>query len=216
MRLGNRTWPAGLKTDLRSINCGFREHPLASLKRLYHVRAVSASRREQLSVTNTGIGIPSNKQAKIFNSFEQTKGCTTREYGATGLGSAVSTQLVHMMGGSIWVESNVGARQNFSVHRSSRSTGRTDKYFDLFRTTHLVLMEPETPYLANGPALNVSRAWVHKGLQFESVTVTPHPYVRKIYHGRRGEEISFSLFIMVWTYSGLISSCHRGYPPLST
>ena len=60
------------------------------------------------SVTDTGIGIPPEKQAKIFNAFEQADGSTTREYGGTGLGLSVSARLVEIMGGRIWVESEVG------------------------------------------------------------------------------------------------------------
>lgn len=59
-------------------------------------------------VTDTGIGIPKEKQEKIFDSFEQADGSTTRQYGGTGLGLAVSSQLIHMMNGSIWVESEPG------------------------------------------------------------------------------------------------------------
>jgi two-component system sensor histidine kinase/response regulator len=59
------------------------------------------------SVTDTGIGIPREKQALIFEPFAQADGSITRQYGGTGLGLAITMQLIDLMDGRLWVESPV-------------------------------------------------------------------------------------------------------------
>jgi two-component system sensor histidine kinase/response regulator len=67
----------------------------------------------RVSVRDTGIGIPVEKQKKIFEAFSQADSSTTRKYGGTGLGLTIVGQLVGLMGGKLWVESEAGKGSTF-------------------------------------------------------------------------------------------------------
>ena len=80
------------------------------------VKALESKGEERLlqfTVSDTGIGVPLEKQKAIFEPFTQADSSTTRKYGGTGLGLTISSRLVGMMGGKMWVESRPGSGTHF-------------------------------------------------------------------------------------------------------
>jgi len=89
------------------------------------VEADNAEAFLHFTVSDTGIGIPPGKLRSIFDPFTQADTSTTRQYGGTGLGLTISTRLVELMGGRIWVESHVGRGAQF--HFTARLVPAADQ-----------------------------------------------------------------------------------------
>ncbi len=91
------------------------------------IGAVESGDSVEISVEDTGIGIPSDRLDDIFKSFEQVDGSISREYGGTGLGLSITKKLVELHGGRIRVESEVGkgSRFSFSLMKSIQDRANT-------------------------------------------------------------------------------------------
>ncbi|HHE70736.1 MAG TPA: response regulator, partial [Chloroflexi bacterium] len=89
-------------TDQGEVVVSVTSHPLEDDRHELH-----------FAVRDTGVGIPQDRMDRLFRSFSQVDASTTRKYGGTGLGLAISKRLSEMMGGTMWVESEVGQGSTF-------------------------------------------------------------------------------------------------------
>jgi two-component system, sensor histidine kinase and response regulator len=100
----------------------------------------------QFSVKDSGIGIPIDKQSKIFEAFSQADGSMARKYGGTGLGLTICSRLASMMAGEIWVESEPGEGSTFKFTlkletQSSPASRRTPLEPEQLRNLHALIVD---------------------------------------------------------------------------
>jgi len=102
-------------------------------------------------VKDTGIGISREQQTRLFRSFEQAERGITRRYGGTGLGLAISKYIVELMGGKIWIESDLGRGTTVSFTVQSRRGGENISYLSrLDVSTIRILLVEDNPALQLG------------------------------------------------------------------
>jgi len=120
-------------------------------------KRVGESTLLHFSVSDTGIGVTSEKHSTIFEAFIQADGSTTRRFGGTGLGLTISANLVQMMGGKIWLESEPGVGTTFHFTAP----------FDIATLPDTARTEP---LLANLPVLIVDDNAVNRRIFLDQLT----------------------------------------------
>jgi len=94
----------------------------------------------QCKVTDTGIGISPEQQARLFQAFQQAETSTTSQYGGTGLGLSITKSIIEMMGGHIWIESELGKGASFIFNIQAKHVeGKHRRTYDISHVRILVV-----------------------------------------------------------------------------
>src|SRR5580704_14674644 len=128
------------------------------------------------TVSDTGVGIPPEKQKLIFEPFSQADSSTTRKYGGTGLGLSISVRLVEMMGGRMWVESEMGKGSEF--HFTAR-LGTSEQTIEVGTIAPAEILENVRVLVVDDNATNrqiLQRTLIYWGMRPTSVSSAAAAY----------------------------------------
>ncbi len=94
-------------------------------------------------VKDTGIGLSTDQQSKIFNAFEQADSSTTRKFGGTGLGLAITSKLINLMGGDLKIDSDFGMGSNFhfSLNYQIKTAGKPNFTINTLRDIKVMVVD---------------------------------------------------------------------------
>ena len=157
------------------------------------------------SVKDTGVGIPSDKMDRLFKSFSQVDSSTTRTHGGTGLGLAISQRLAQLMGGKVWVESEIGIGSTFYFTILAESAPAKSKIY----------VKGDLPELKNKAVLivddnNTNRRIIQLQVEswgMKSIVVNSGEEALKLIE--KGEKIDIALFDYQMPYMDGISLSHE-------
>jgi len=113
----------------------------------------------RFSISDTGIGITAEQQARIFEGFVQAESSTTRKFGGTGLGLSISKRLIELMGGTIHVESELGkgSRFWFEITVEKSTTTNEQSSFAQLKHSHVLVVDDST--LVANTIANALKNW---------------------------------------------------------
>jgi len=148
--------------------------------------------RYRFEVKDTGIGLTDEQKERLFQSFSQADGSTTREYGGSGLGLSISKNLVELMDGNIWVESSYGVGSSFIFEITLEERDNPKEYKTFQNKKVLIVDDSETWHVI-----------LHNALEAFSVEVDSVFSGNEAIEVMKKSEKSYDLILMDWNMPGL-------------
>jgi len=154
----------------------------------------------QIEIVDNGIGISAEQQSRLFTSFEQADGSTARKYGGTGLGLSISKRIVELMGGKIWVESELGFGSRFVFTFQYEKAGKKQLISSMPKTDKIMVNKDEVRILAvnNLPETREYFLDVMQALQFPCDVATDGEEALVMMRRSTGIGKPYNIFFIDW------------------